>query len=88
MQIDVTSTVTVELREEAFTEEFMQEFRHMFYPFFNKEDHAEHIAQLMARELISPVNDQAGADQFVEGYGPIGKYVRKAHVGHVQTEIQ
>lgn len=88
MQIDVTSSVTVELRDEAFTEDFMQEFRRMFFPFFNKEDHAEHIAQLMARELMSPVSGEAGASQFVEGYGPIGKYVRKAHVGQLHTEIQ
>ena len=86
MLIHVTSPVTVELREEAFTEKFMEEFRDSFYPCFNTLEHAEHIAQLAARELISEVNGSQGADQFVEGYGPIGQYVSKLTIGELEIE--
>lgn len=61
--VDVTQSVKVTLDESKFTPEFMEEFRRYFYPFYSLGDHAEHIAQLAARELLTP--------KFTEGYGPL-----------------
>lgn len=58
----LTFEVEVEIDEAMFTETFMEEFRESFYPFFDVNDHVEHIAQLEARGLL---------DDFTEGYGPI-----------------
>lgn len=61
--VAVTQIVEVELDETKFDEAFMAEFRESFYPFWEIEDHAEHIAQLEARGLLS--------EEFTEGYGPL-----------------
>jgi len=58
----LTFEVEVEIDEAKFDEAFLLEFRDSFYPFFDVNDHVEHIAQLEARGLL---------DDFTEGYGPI-----------------
>jgi hypothetical protein len=54
--------VEIELDETKFDEAFMAEFRQSFYPFYDINDHVEHLAQLQARGLL---------DFFTEGYGEI-----------------
>ena len=78
MQFEVTSTVKVELREEAFTESFMQEFSSYMSEYETLEEHAENIAQLVAREVIGEIDGKRGSQQFVEGYGVIGTFVKTA----------
>lgn len=88
MKILVTSTINIELKEEAFTEQFMEDFRKSFFPFFDLEDHAKHIAQLLAREVIEEVEGKyRGVEQFVEGYGRIGDFVSKALVESSEQDI-
>ena len=82
--IIVEQEVTVELDETKFDEDFMQEFRDGFYPFFELRDHAEHIAQLQARGVVD-------ADQFsgcfIEGYGQTKLMGIKASSSVVDTQI-
>ena len=77
-EVEFTQFVRVELKPEAFTDDFMEEFRSGFFPFYELRDHAEHIGQLTAREVMNEVTGSVGADQFVEGYGPIGVFVERA----------
>lgn len=77
--IDVTQTVRVELDESKFDEAFMAEFRESFYPFFDLQEHAEHIAQLEARGVIC-------LPEFIEGYGPSDEMGIKAMVAHTHVE--
>jgi len=62
--VKVTQIVEVELDETLFTEEFMEEFRESFCPFYDIEEHACHLGQAYARGLIDYF------DAFIEGYGP------------------
>lgn len=64
-EVDVIQTVRVTLDESKFTPEFMQEFREGFYSFEDFHEHAEHIAQLVARGIV----DLSDPDTFIEGYG-------------------
>lgn len=56
--------VDVEIDDVSVNEQFMAEFRESFYPYHTPTEHAEHLAQLAARNMIDP-------DGFVEGYGHI-----------------
>ncbi|WP_429956192.1 hypothetical protein ACQW08_06250 [Gluconobacter japonicus] len=78
--IEVTQTVSVKLKKEAFTEQFMEEYRAGFFPFFEMREHAEHIGQLIARGVMDEVTRHYGAEQFIEGYGPIGTFVSEATI--------
>lgn len=84
-EVEVTQIVRVTLDPSQFTPEFMSEFRESFFPFDTIEEHAEHIAQLAAREVYS-LNPYL-PDEFVEGYGPIGKMGISATVDDCETEI-
>ena len=64
IKVHVNVMVEVELDEAKFDDAFMQEFRENFYPFESLEDHAKHIAQMEAREILKP---------FTEGYGLLDK---------------
>lgn len=64
--IVVCQAIEVELDESKFDESFMDEFREGFFPFYELEDHVEHIAQLQARGVI----DISYGSEFIEGYGP------------------
>lgn len=86
MLIEVNRTVNVELKQDAFTHDFMKDFRKDFYPFFTLDEHAQHIAQLVAREVIDEIEGRRGAEQFVEGYGPIGEFVKTALVQDTSME--
>lgn len=63
-EVNVTQTVEVTLDESKFSKEFLEEFKEYFYDFDDMEEHAKHLAQLKARELID-------YDGFIEGYGNI-----------------
>lgn len=65
-EVCYSSTYEIEIDESKFTDEFMEEFRQHFFPFYDLEDHAEHIAQMQARGVI----DIISSPEFVEGYGP------------------
>ena len=66
-QVTVTQDVIVMLDETMFTEEFSAHFRKHFFDFHSLDDHAEHIAHLVVREMIRHPED------FAEGYGPLDK---------------
>ena len=57
-----TDDFVIELDENVFTEEYMKEFRDVFYQFHDLEDHAKHLAWVQA---------QFGDDRFIEGYGSV-----------------
>lgn len=63
-KVTVSQTVEVCLDEAKFTPEFMAEFRESFFPFYEIEDHAKHIAQLYARGIFGGFGHE-----FIEGYG-------------------
>ena len=65
--VTVVHTIDIEIDESKFTEEFMEEFRGYFYPFFDLEYHIEHIGQLQARGVIDL---EFNPKEFIEGYGP------------------
>jgi len=79
-KIEVAQIVSVKLRTEAFTEQFMGEYRASFSPFFELVEHAEHIAQLVGRGVMDEVTRHTGGKQFIEGYGPIGAFVSEATI--------
>ena len=87
MQIEVKIDVDVELHEEAFTPEFLKSYSGMMYPLDSIKEHAENIAQLLARGVMEPVEGRIGTDQFIEGYGEIGRFVKKARIGTLVTEL-
>lgn len=78
-EVEVCFVVEVEIDETKFTEEWMKEFRKNFYPFYTLEDHIEHIAQLEAREILTPV--------FVEGYGPLKSMGIKAEITAMESSV-
>ena len=82
--IEVTQTIEVELDPAKFDDAFMEEFRESFFPFYDLEDHAEHIAQLQARGVID-LEGYISPNTFVEGYGPVQDMGIKARV--IDTEI-
>lgn len=49
----------IEFDEERFNEQWMKEFRDIFYDFDSLEEHAEHVAQFRARF----------SEEYIEGYG-------------------
>jgi hypothetical protein len=59
--VEVTIPVYVTLDEANFDEKFMGEFRKSFYPFHTIDAHAEHLAQMYARDVHG--------GSFIEGYG-------------------
>ncbi len=86
MIIQCTQFVKIHLNEGAFTEEFMKEFRDSFYPFFRIEEHAEHIAQLIACGICEEIHIDYNSGQFIEGYGLIDEFVDHASVCDSETE--
>ena len=87
MDITVSIDVDVALREEAFTEAFMEGYRDLIAPFFDVKDHALHIADLVARGVIEEIEaPHRGVEQFVEGYGRIGDFVTRAVIGEVDAD--
>ena len=82
----VTQRVAVTLDASKFDEAFLQEFREGFYPFVTVERHAEHIAQLAARQVydLSPRFPR----EFVEGYGEIGPMGISANVLDCEMEVE
>lgn len=74
--VTVESQIEVELDGEKFDDTFMEEFRASFFPFVDLIDHAEHIGQLSAREMLD--------EDFTEGYGPLADMGIKARVLFVE----
>ena len=75
--VQVEMQVEVELDAEKFDVSFMEEFQAHFYPFIDLIDHAEHIGQLAAREMLD--------EDFTEGYGPLADMGIKARVLFVEN---
>ena len=69
--IKVEQRTVITLNADRFDEQFLAEFRESFYNFHTIEEHAAHLAQMHVRGLYDLNNPQ----EFVEGYGPIGRYV-------------
>lgn len=86
-RVVVEQEIEVTLDETKFTQEFMEEFQRGFFPFYSLAEHAEHIGQLQAREII----DLTGRlSEFVEGYGDsaeMGINTRIAAFDSYATEI-
>lgn len=83
--VEVRQRVRVKLDASKFTDEFQAEFRRHFFPLYGLEDHAEHLAQLVARGVA-----ELNADlpkEFVEGYGPIGEMGISAEVVECEEEV-
>lgn len=59
----VEQYVTVEVDEDKFTPEFMEEFRASFYPYGTVEDHMQSLAILFSSGVYGPLTN------FIEGYG-------------------
>lgn len=81
-EVEVLQIVKVTLDETKFTPEFMEEFRASFFPFEELTEHAEHIAQLAARDIFGGF-----PDEFIEGYGPANGMGIQAHVKDVETRL-
>lgn len=62
-RVTVLQTVNVTLDETKFTPAYLAEFRESFYSFYTIEQHAEHLAQLVARGIVDVTS------RFIEGYG-------------------
>ena len=57
---------TIEIDESVMNEEWMEEFRNVFYNFDDIEEHVDHIAQYRAR-----FNNDSFYGGSIEGYGEI-----------------
>lgn len=82
--VKVEQIVEVKLDETKFTPEFMAQFASTISDFETLEQHAEHIAQLAAREVHGL--SEYVPSEFVEGYGPIGLMGISASVRNTQVE--
>ena len=58
----VTLYVEVEVDDEKYTPEFMEDFRQSMYAFTSIDDHIKHLAQMYARNIVENRS-------FIEGYG-------------------
>ena len=76
----VTMTVSVEVDESKFTDEYMRIFREVFYDFDTIDDHIMHLAQLEARGLLDDENQ--------EGYGKLSSMGIKVRVEDRMEEIE
>lgn len=54
--------VCVTVDESKFTEEFMENFRKHFFPFYTIDDHLEHLA-------YNYISNGVDENSFIEGYG-------------------
>lgn len=83
--VEVTQFVRVTMDVDKFTPEFMTEFREIFYKFTDIEDHAMHLAQLIARGAAELSPDLP--KEFVEGYGQIGEMGISAEVTDIREIV-
>jgi len=79
-EVEVTRIVKVTVDETKFTPEFLKKFASYMYDFDCIEDHAEHIAELAAREMLDT--------DFIEGYGDPNDFGIDAIVMTSYSEIQ
>ena len=84
-EVDVTQRVRVTLDPAKFTVDFMADFRKYFFPLESVSEHAEHLAQLVARGVVEL--SSYAPSEFVEGYGPIGEMGISAEVVSCEEEI-
>lgn len=85
-EVDVTQTIRVTLDASKLDKAFADEFNRYFYDFGDPDDplddmlgkHAEHVAQLQAREIW----ENSG---FIEGYGKVEDFGIKAET--IDTDI-
>lgn len=79
-KVEVTFLVEVEVDETKFTQEWIDDWRKVFYPFNTIEDHIEHIAQMEARDILGP--------KFTEGYGRLADMGIKAAVLDQRADVE
>ena len=79
----VTVPVDVTLDESKFTPEFLEQFRQDFYDIDTIDGHAEHLAQMYARDVH-------GSREFIDGYGPTADMGIKMRtiLDRIETEIE
>lgn len=84
-EVEVRQVVRVKLDPAKFTPEFMADFRRDLFPLYGLDEHAEHLAQLVARGVaeLSPYVPS----EFIEGYGPIGKMGISAEIVGGSEEV-
>ncbi|MDL2172429.1 hypothetical protein [Asaia sp. HumB] len=85
--VEVSLRVHIKLRDDAFTDKFMEEYRENFSPFYNLSEHANHLGWLVASERMDEVTKNSGKEQFIEGYGPIGQFVERAEIVSTDTSV-
>ncbi len=78
--VEVKQYVEVEIDETKFTEDFMKEFRNVFYNFHDIEDHIMHLAQLHCRGIADNYS-------FIEGYGEAKEMGIKFNITDLETSI-
>jgi len=81
-------SVRIELRNDAFTDEFMEEYRKYFSPFEDLSEHADHLGWLVASGRVDEVTRYSGKEQFIEGYGAIGQFVERAEIVSTDTSVE
>lgn len=59
VEVVKTDKYIIEFDENKFDEEWMKDWRNVFYPYYTLNDHAEHIGQFYA----------LFGEKFIEGYG-------------------
>ena len=81
-KVTVTQIVEVELDDSKLNDDFNKEFSATMWDVDCLQDHANHIGQMEARDLI-------GSDGFLEGYGDLKKLNCKAQVvdQHEESEL-
>lgn len=86
--VTVTQTVTVDVKDDVFTQEMLDAFADAFYSFSTVDEHIEHLAQLAARGLLEPSNGYDNLVEFVEGYGPAKAILNSIEIEGVETVIE
>ena len=65
VEVERKDRYTIEIDDSVITEEWMEDFRQVFYEFETMEQHVEHIAQLKARYYNGSFPPE------IEGYGSV-----------------
>ncbi|WP_025886538.1 hypothetical protein [Asaia prunellae] len=86
--VEVSQSVKLKLRDDAFTPKFMEEYRNNFSSFDDLSEHAEYFGWLVASGRVDEVTKYSGKEQFIEGYGPIGQFVELAEIVSTDTSVE
>lgn len=86
--VEVSLRVHIKLRDDAFTDKLMEEYRKNFSPFEDLSKHADHLGWLVASGRVDEITQYSGKEQFIEGYGTIGQFVELAEIVSTDTSIE